>query len=81
MGWEGEVPSDAVYSSKNNSGDGENDHAGVAIAWGKWRVEGRNMCSTRWSCVGCSDLEDVSQDEGDGEEWAEDEEDENEKKK
>ena len=63
MGWENEVPSDAVYSSKNNSEDGENDHAGVAIAWGTWRVEGRNMCSTGWNFVGRSDLEDGSKGE------------------
>ena len=63
MGWEGEVPSDAMYPSKNNSEDGENDHAGVAIASGTWRVEGRNMCSIEWNFVGRSDLEDGSKGE------------------
>jgi hypothetical protein len=85
MGREGEVPCDAVYAAKNDTEDGEDDHAGVFIAFGAWSVESRNVSSTRRNFVGCNDLEGGSEGEGgneeDGEEWAEDEEEEERRKK
>jgi hypothetical protein len=84
MGRKGEVPCDAVYATKNETEDGEDDHAGASVAFGAWCVERRNVSSTRRNGVGCNDLKGGSKGEGGNEEhdeeWADDDDGEGEKK-
>jgi hypothetical protein len=84
VGREVEVPCEAMDAAKNDTEDGEDDHAGVFIAFGAWSVERRNVSSTRRNFVGGNDLEGGCKDEGGNEEKdeerAEDHEDEDEKK-
>ena len=63
-----EIPSDAVYTSEDDTEEGEYDHSGPAVTLRGRSVEGRDVRGTWMDCACGDDAEDGSEDERNEEE-------------
>ena len=71
MGREVEVPCEAVYTAKDDTENGEDDHAGEVIAFSAWGIERRNVGSTGTDFVGSDNLKGGSECKGCDKEYGE----------